>query len=159
MGVEDWDFWLRLSYHDTTFVHLNKVGFDYRVRKDSVMAKAVGFDYWLPGDPVSAMMTSPSLAERIKYIFGKPELAYYKLLRETDEAIFNARETLVKSGFRPALGQIVKALRLSRSPRVIWGICSFFALWFRIIGSRVKRRIKSKFSASGRTEEKATRRT
>jgi glycosyltransferase involved in cell wall biosynthesis len=159
MGVEDWDLWLRLAYRGTAFVHLDKIAFDYRVRNDSVMAKAIGLDNWMAGDSLASMMTSPRLAELVSYIFGKSELAYYKLLRETDEAIFNARETLVKSGFRPALGQIVKALRLSRSPRVIWRICSFFALWFRIIGSRVKRRIKSKFSASGRTEEKATRRT
>src|SRR4029079_8866370 len=30
MGVEDWDFWLRLARRGTTFVHLNKIGFDYR---------------------------------------------------------------------------------------------------------------------------------
>ena len=148
-GVEDWDFWLRLARHSTTFVHLDKIGFDYRVRKESLMVKAVGFDYWLPGDSVDSMMTSPRLAKLVKYIFAKPELACYKLLRETDETICNARKLLVESGFRPAWKQILKALHLSHSPRVIWQICSFFVLWFRIIASRVKRRIKSKFNAPG----------
>jgi hypothetical protein len=87
----------------------------------------------------------------VNYIFGKPEMACYKLLRETDEAIFNAREVLVESGFRPAWKQILRALRLSRSPRAIWKICLFFGLWFRIIASRFKRRIRSKFNAFGQS--------
>jgi hypothetical protein len=66
-------------------------------------------------------------------------------------ALFNARDLLVKVGVAPAWRQIVEALRLCRSPRVIWNICSFFTLWVRIIASRVKRRIKSKFNASGDT--------
>ena len=147
MGVEDWDFWLRVAAHGGTFVHLSKIGFDYRVRADSQIVKAIGFNYRAAGDPFAAMMSSPRLAELVKYIFGKPELACYKLLRETDETICNARKLLVESGFRPAWEQILKALRLSHSPRVIWQIRSFFVLWFRIIASRVKRRIKSKFNA------------
>lgn len=147
MGVEDWDFWLRLAARGARFVHVPKIAFDYRVQSDSMIVKAIGLGYRAPS--VAAMRTSPRLAELVTYIFCKPEMSSYKLLRETDEAIFNAREVLVKSGFRPAWKQILRALRLSRSPRVIWKICSFFVLWFRIIASRFKRRIKSKFNASG----------
>jgi glycosyltransferase involved in cell wall biosynthesis len=149
IGVEDWDFWLRLAGRGTTFVHLDKIGFDYRVRANSQIVKAIGFNYRAAEDPFAAMMTSPRLAELVKYIFGKPEMAYYKLLRETDEAILSARKVLVESGFRAAWKQILRALRLSRSPCVIWKICSFFVLWFRIIASRFKRRIKPKFNVSG----------
>jgi len=39
MGVEDWDFWLRVAAHGGTFVHLSKIGFDYRVRADSQFVK------------------------------------------------------------------------------------------------------------------------
>ena len=151
MGVEDWDLWLRLAFHGSTFVHLPKIGFDYRVRSHSMIVKAIGFGFRMPGDSLAAMRTSPRLAELVNYIFGKPEMACYKLLRETDEAIFNAREVLVESGFRPAWKQILRALRLSHSPSVIWQISSFFGLWFRIIASRVKRRIKSTFNASGQS--------
>jgi glycosyltransferase involved in cell wall biosynthesis len=35
-GWEDWDFWLRVAYRQGTFVHLPKVGFDDRVRSDSL---------------------------------------------------------------------------------------------------------------------------
>ena len=145
MGVEDWDFWLRLAARGARFFHVPKIAFDYRVQSDSMIVKAIGLGY--RASSFAEMRTSPRLAELINYIFGKPEMAFYKLLRETDEAIFNAREVLVQSGFRPAWKQILAALRLSRSPRVIWQICSFFVLWFRIIGSRVKRRMKSKLSA------------
>jgi glycosyltransferase involved in cell wall biosynthesis len=146
MGVEDWDFWLRLAFHGATFVHLPRIGFDYRVRRDSMIVKAIGLGYRAPS--LAAMRTSPRLPELVKYVFGKSELACYKLLRETDEAIFNARRVLVERGFRPAWKQMLRALRLSRSPRVIWEIGSFFVLWFRIIASRVKRWMKSKLNIS-----------
>jgi glycosyltransferase involved in cell wall biosynthesis len=72
IGLEDWDFWLRLSLHGTRFVHIPKVGFDYRVRRDSVITKA-----------------RPHGEEMANYIFGKPEMACYKLLRETDQEVQN----------------------------------------------------------------------
>jgi glycosyltransferase involved in cell wall biosynthesis len=149
MGVEDWDFWLRLAFRGATFVHLPRIGFDYRVRRDSMIVRAIGLGYRAPS--LAAMRTSPHLSELVKYVFGKSELAYYKRLRETDEAIFNARKVLLETGFRPAWKQILRALRLSRSPRVIWEICSFFVLWFRIIASRIKRRVKSTLAASANT--------
>ena len=64
-------------------------------------------------------------------------------------AIFYAREMLVEAGFRPAWKQILGALRLCHNRRVIWQISSFFVLWFRIIASRLKRRMKSKANAPG----------
>jgi glycosyltransferase involved in cell wall biosynthesis len=139
IGVEDWDLWLRIAARGVAFVHLSQIGFDYRVRKDSLMVKTIGFNYRAAGDPLAAMMSSPRLTELVKYIFGKPGMARYKLRRETDEAMFNARELLVEAGFWPAWQQIRRALRISHSPHVIWQICSFFSLYVRIIASRVKR--------------------
>jgi glycosyltransferase involved in cell wall biosynthesis len=63
---------------------------------------------------------------------------------EAEVAIFHARELLVKVGFAPAWRQILEALRLCHSPRVIRKIFSFLVLWFRIMGSRLKRWMKSK---------------
>jgi glycosyltransferase involved in cell wall biosynthesis len=74
MGLEDWDFWLRVTLHGGPFVHLPKIGFDYRVRRDSLIVKA-----------------RPHAGEIVNYIFGKPEMACYKLLRETDEEVQNLR--------------------------------------------------------------------
>jgi glycosyltransferase involved in cell wall biosynthesis len=59
-------------------------------------------------------------------------------------AVFHAEELLVKVGFAPAWRQILEALRLCHSPRVIRKIFSFLVLWFRIKGSRLKRWMKSK---------------
>jgi len=73
----------------------------------------------------------------------RPILARKACLWYTKVALFNVRELLVNVGFAPAWRQIVEALRLCHSPRVIWKICSFFGLWFRIIASRVKRRVAS----------------
>jgi glycosyltransferase involved in cell wall biosynthesis len=73
-GLEDWDFWLRVASHGGSFVHLPKIGFDYRVRRDSLIVE-----------------TRPRTAEIVNYIFDKPEMACYKLLRETDEEVQGLR--------------------------------------------------------------------
>ena len=86
-GWEDWDFWLRVATHGGTFVHLSKIGFDYRVRPDSQLVQMIGFDYRVATEAVNPVEASPRLAELVNYIFGKPELACYKLLRETDEEV------------------------------------------------------------------------
>src|SRR6059036_2597760 len=73
MGLEDWDFWLRVAFHGGSFVHLPKIGFDYRVRRNSTTAN-----------------TAEHYAELVNYVFSKPEMACYKLLRETtDEEVQN----------------------------------------------------------------------
>jgi glycosyltransferase involved in cell wall biosynthesis len=74
IGLEDWDFWLRVASHGGSFVHLPKIGFDYRVRRDSMIVEA-----------------RQHAAELTNYIFGKPEMGCYKLLRETDEEVQNLR--------------------------------------------------------------------
>jgi glycosyltransferase involved in cell wall biosynthesis len=67
-GWEDWDFWLRVAYRQGTFVHLPKVGFDHRVRSDSLRLQA-----------------HEHRLDLINYIFGKPEMACCRLIREMDE--------------------------------------------------------------------------
>jgi glycosyltransferase involved in cell wall biosynthesis len=91
MGWEDWDFWLRVTCHGGAFVHLSKIAFDYRVRKDSVIVKLIGFDCRGRGDSNVKKMSARA-AELVNYIFAKPELACYKLLRETDEELQQLRE-------------------------------------------------------------------
>jgi hypothetical protein len=91
MGWEDWDFWLRVTCDGGAFVHLSKIGFDYRVRKDSVIVKMIGFDYRMQRDPSNVVRIGPRLDEVVNYVFGKPEMGCYKLLRETDEEVQNLR--------------------------------------------------------------------
>jgi glycosyltransferase involved in cell wall biosynthesis len=92
MGLEDWDFWLRVSLNGSRFVHIPKVGFDYRVRRDSVIAKA-----------------RPHGKEMASYIFGKPEMACYKLLRELDQEVRD-------------LGSRIRAIECSRTYRLARGL-------------------------------------
>jgi len=66
-------------------------------------------------------------------------------------AVLYARDMLVEGEFRPAWKQVVEALRLCRSRRIIWQISSFFVLWLRIIASRLKRRMKSKSNVPSHT--------
>ena len=85
-GWEDWDFWLRVANRQGTFVHLAKVGFDHRVRSDSLRLQA-----------------HEHRLDLLNYIFGKPEMVCYRLIREMDEhaRILRARiqsmEDLVRS--------------------------------------------------------------
>ena len=85
-GWEDWDFWLRVAYRQGTFVHLAKVGFDHRVRSDSLRLQA-----------------HEHRLDLLNYIFGKPEMASYRLIREMDEhaqilrAQIQSMEDLVRS--------------------------------------------------------------
>ena len=91
MAWEDWDFWVRVAAHSGAFFHLPKIGFDYRVRSDSMIVKTIGFDYRMQRDPSNAVRVSPRLDEVVNYIFGKSELACYKLPRETDEEVQQLR--------------------------------------------------------------------
>lgn len=89
MGWEDWDFWLRVAAHGGAFFHLPKIGFDYRVRSDSMIVKLMGFDY--RGRTDFDVKMSARAAELLNYIFGKPELACCKLLRHMDEEVQELR--------------------------------------------------------------------
>ena len=61
-----------------------------------------------------------------------------------EAAVFHARELLVKVGFAPAWRQIIEALRLCHNWRIIRRVFSFLVLCFRVMGSRLKRWMKSK---------------
>jgi glycosyltransferase involved in cell wall biosynthesis len=120
MGVEDWDFWLRVAFHGGTFVHLPKVGFDYRVRKDSMSVKTTGFDYRVRRDPWDVIKTSPRIAEVIGYIFSKPEMACYKLLRESDQEVQKLRRQMQGLESLPSY-RLGRALRVpARVLRSLW---------------------------------------
>ena len=103
MGLEDWDFWLRVAFHGGTFVHLPRIGFDYRVRRDSMIVKA-----------------RPRTTEIVSHIFGKPEMACYKLLRETDEEVRNLRDQIraMNGSYSYRLGRAL--LAPARQLRKLW---------------------------------------
>ena len=67
-GCEDWDFWLRVAHRQGTFVHLARLGFHHRVRSDS-----------------PRLQPHEHRLDLLNYIFGKPEMAFYRLIREMDE--------------------------------------------------------------------------
>jgi Glycosyltransferases, probably involved in cell wall biogenesis len=97
MGLEDWDFWLRVAAHGGSFVHLPKIGFDYRVRRDSISSKRVQHS-----------------VELINYIFGKPEMGSYKLLREIDEEAQKLRAIQNSRAYRVGRGLLAPAQLLRR---------------------------------------------
>jgi glycosyltransferase involved in cell wall biosynthesis len=136
--VTDWEMWQRIASRFAFWfepsilacyrVHLNSA--TSRLRLDAADKREVR-------ETIDLTMSyhSPKLGR----VLAKKARAVW-----AEVAVFHARELLVQAGFAPAWRQIVEALRLSHSPCVIRKICSFFVLWFRILGSRSKRWLKSK---------------
>jgi glycosyltransferase involved in cell wall biosynthesis len=114
-GCEDWDFWLRVAYRQGTFVHLPKVGFDYRARSDSLRLHA-----------------HEHRSDLLNYIFGKPEMACYRLIREMDEQahILRARIQIMEDLVRGIKG--LRSYRLGRAllgpPRLLLKLWRRFSL-------------------------------
>ena len=96
---EDWDFWLRVAYRQGTFVHLPKVGFDHRVRSDSLRLQA-----------------HEHRLDLLNYIFGKPEMACYRLIREMDEQAQILRARI------QSMEDLVQGIKGSRSYRLGHGL-------------------------------------
>ena len=135
--VPDWEMWQRIA-SQFPFWFEPSILACYRVHSDSATSRmrsnAADVREVREMIELTAVYQSPA---RRPMLARKARSWYAKV------ALFNARDLLVKVGFAPAWRQIVEALRLCHSPRVIWKICSFFGLWFRIIASRVKRRVAS----------------
>lgn len=125
MGLEDWDFWLRVARRGGTFFHLPAVGFDYRVRADSQIAKTIGFDGRVAREDLNLVEASPRLAKLIDYIFSKPEMAFYKWVRETDEEVQRLRGQLrvVEASYSYRLGRALLA-----PPRLLRKLLRRFSL-------------------------------
>ena len=111
MGLEDWDFWLRVARQGGSFFHLPEVGFDYRVRADSQIARTIGFDGRVAREDLNLVEASPRLAKLIDYIFSKPEMGFYKWVRETDEEVQHLRGQLrvVEASYSYRLGRALLA--------------------------------------------------
>jgi glycosyltransferase involved in cell wall biosynthesis len=136
--VPDWEMWQRIA-SQFSFWFEPSILACYRVHSESATSQ-MRFDAADAREvremiEVTAVYHSPARGR----ILARRARSWYASV-----ALFNARDLLVKAGFGPAWRQIVEALRLSQSPRVIWKVCSFFVLWFRVIASRLKRRLTSK---------------
>ena len=88
-----------MAYRQGTFVHLAKVGFDHRVRSDSLSLQA-----------------HEHRLDLLNYIFGKAEMASYRLIREMDEQAQILR-TRIKS-----MEDLVRDIKGLRSYRLGHGL-------------------------------------
>jgi glycosyltransferase involved in cell wall biosynthesis len=140
--VADWEMWQRIA-SQFPFCFEPSILACYRVHSDSATSR-IRLDAADTRDireMIDLTMTYHSPAR--SHVLGKKARYWW-----AEAAVFHARELLVKVGFAPAWRQIVEALRLSHNPRVIGKIFSFLVLSLRIIGSRVKRWMRSKLNTS-----------
>jgi glycosyltransferase involved in cell wall biosynthesis len=142
----DWEMWQRIA-SQFSFWFEPSILACYRVHSDSATSRMRldAADVLEVGEVIDLTASYHSPA-RGRMLARKARSWYAKV------ALCNAREMLVEAGFRSAWKQILGALRLCHSPRVVWKICSFFVLWFRIMGSRLKRWMKSKLNASVKSQ-------
>ncbi len=77
MGFEDWDLWLRVAFMGGRFHYLPEIGFDYRVRRDSMIAAA-----------------NKHYDDLIRYMFAKSGLEFAKVLRDKMIELHQARGRL-----------------------------------------------------------------
>jgi glycosyltransferase involved in cell wall biosynthesis len=101
VGLEDWDFWMRVALRGWKFMHIDEIAFDYRVRKGSLVCG-----------------TAPRLAEITEYIFEKRENAALKVLRE--QATENHKLRLIQRSWDYKVGhRIVEPIR--KFKRMLFG--------------------------------------
>jgi glycosyltransferase involved in cell wall biosynthesis len=136
--VADWEMWQRIAsqfpfYFEPTILAC------YRVHSDSATSRLRidAADVRDVREMIELTMTYHSPARG--RVLARKARSWY-----AEHAVFHARELMMKAGFTSAWRQIVEALRLSRNRRIIRMVFSFLVLWLRIMGSRVKRWMKSK---------------
>ena len=136
--VADWEMWQRIA-SQFPFCFEPSILACYRVHSNSATSRLRldAADVRDVREMINLTMTYHSTA-RGSVLANKARSWY------AQAAVFHARELLVQFGFASAWRQIFEALRLSHSPRVIRMVFSFLVLWFRIIGSRVKRWLRWK---------------
>jgi len=134
--VPDWEMWQRIASQSLVWFEPAVLAC-YRVHSDSATARMRlnAADTREVRELIDLTMTYHSPVRG--RVLARKARSYYAGL-----AVLHARDLLVDGRFRSACKQIVGALRLSPSPHIIFQVFSFFVLWFRIVGSRLKRRIR-----------------
>jgi glycosyltransferase involved in cell wall biosynthesis len=136
--VADWEMWQRIA-SQFPFCFEPSILACYRLHRSSASSR-------MRLDAADAREVREMIALTMTYHRPARGRVLARKARSSwaEVAVFHARDLLVQAGFGPGWRQIVGALRLSHSPRIIRAALSFLVLWLRILGSQVKRWIKSK---------------
>jgi glycosyltransferase involved in cell wall biosynthesis len=136
--VADWEMWQRIA-SQFPFCFEPSILACYRRHGTSATSRMQvdAADTREVGEMIDLTMTYHSPARR-------GMLARKARSSWAEVAVFHARELLVQGRFTAAWRQIIESLRLCHNRRAIRMFLSFLVLWFRIMGSRLKRWIKSK---------------
>jgi glycosyltransferase involved in cell wall biosynthesis len=144
--IADWEMWQRIA-SQFPFCFEPSILACYRVHSDSATSRMRldAADTREVREMIDLTMTYHSPARG--RVLAKKARSWW-----AEAAVFHARELLVQFGFTSAWRQIVEALRLCHNRRIIRSVFSFLVLWLRIMGSRLKRWMKSKLNISVQSE-------
>jgi hypothetical protein len=138
--VPDWEMWQRIA-SQFPFCFEPSILACYRLHPDSATShmRLDAGDTREIRDMIDLTMTYHSPARG--RVLARKARSWW-----AESAVFHARELLVQGRISPALRQISEGLRLCHNHRVIRMVFSFLVLWLRIMGSRLKRWMRSKLN-------------
>ena len=135
----DWEMWLRIATR-YSFWFEPQILAQYRVHQSSETSRLV----LTAADTrdIRRMLGMTKSYQEPRLVSKVSRLAH---VRYADVAVHNARRMLVLGYAQSAWKQLMEALRFSKAPHM-WGqVASFYFLWGRLLGARLKRRLKNSF--------------
>mgnify|MGYP002777119249 CR=1 FL=1 len=101
MGHEDWELWIRLGLKNINFKHLDKFGFWYRVRKDSMLATETK-----PGKLKNWQYIYSKYSDEMKDIIAEE---FYELVRyknKNERYLYSLKSSKFKLIFKILIGRL-----------------------------------------------------
>ncbi len=145
----DWEMWQRIAAQYSFWFEPSILAC-YRVHPGSATSKLMldAGDVREVRRTIKMMMAYHPPHRRS--VLARKSRAFYAGL-----AVTNSRHLLVQGHPEAARKQVIEALWMSRSIRVLWEIASFLVLWARVAGARLKRRFRSISNRTPRRNQNA----
>jgi glycosyltransferase involved in cell wall biosynthesis len=138
--TSDWEMWQRIAAHYSFWFEPSILAC-YRRHGASATSRLM-----LQADDVRDVRKTIDIAKAYHPPRVGSVLARKARAHSATWAVGNSRYLLVQGHFEAARKQVIEALRLSRSRRVIWGIVTLAVFCARIAAARLKRRFRSLLS-------------
>lgn len=133
----DWEMWLRIASHFSFLFEPNIMAL-FRVHQISETSRLVQ-----EAEDVRDIIKMLEITEFYQKPCHAPTITALAKKGYAQLAFSKARRLLVEGNHNSAIKQIREAFRLSQSPSLYWNSFSFFVLWARLKGAKIKYSIRS----------------